>query len=91
MVILPRVLCEEFVLSTCSIGGSSLVFMGFFCSSCDRLISSYFRASSLFAAEGLLPRCNVLESSYLIFAGESSPVLAVGGRLLALSLGVPSL
>ena len=45
-------------------------------------------ALSLFAAEGLLPRCNVLESSYLILAGESSPVLA--GGLLALSLGTPS-
>lgn len=32
----------------------------------------------LFAAEGLLPKCNVLEGSYLILAGESSPVLAGG-------------
>ena len=45
-------------------------------------------ALSLFAAEGLLPRCNVLEGSYLL-AGESSAVLA--GGLLALLLGSPSL
>ena len=35
--------------------------------------------SSLFAAQELLFRCNVPESSSLVFAGESSPVL-VGGE-----------
>jgi len=33
-------------------------------------------ALSLFVAEGLLSRCNVLESSALVLAGESSLILA---------------
>ena len=63
--------------------------MGFLPSS-YRLISSTSGTLSLFAAEGLFSRCNVLEGSYLILAGESSPVLVGVGRL-ALPLGNPSL
>ena len=59
----------DFCLSTYVIGGSSnLVVTG--------LSQITLGASSLFAAERLPPRCKVLEGSYLILAGESSPVLA---------------
>ena len=62
-------------------GSSTLVVTG-----SSQVISG---ASSLFTGEGLLPRCNVLEGSYLILAGESSTALA--GGVLALLLGSPSL
>ena len=45
----------EFVLSTCGIGGSSLVFTGFLHSSCDRLISSYFRGLVSICSRGTSP------------------------------------
>ena len=42
-------------LSTCGFGGSSLVFMGFLHSSCDRLFSSYFRALVSICSRGAPP------------------------------------
>ena len=70
------VLCGEAVLSTSGLGGSSLVFAGLLHSSCDRLISSYFR--------GLLSICGTVAplwaqcaaGSSILLAGKSSPVLA---------------
>ena len=45
VVVVPPlgVLCGEGVLSTCGFGGSSLVFTGLLHSSCEDLLSNYFR------------------------------------------------
>ena len=83
------VLCGEAILSTCGIGGSSLVFMGLLHSSCWRLVLSYFSGLVSICSRGppLSAQCAV----GLLSSLGRGILSSYGVALLCLLLGAPSL